>query len=67
MYSKSNGGKYTKNAMTQPNGVWEGTIHFLPNFRIFRAILAFSKSSLIFKWPKSEEISIGDFFQYHHV
>ncbi len=32
-----------------------------------RQFYAFSKFSLIFKWPKSEETSIGDFFQHHHV
>ncbi len=28
---------------------------------------AFSKFSLIFKWPKSQETSIGDFLQHRHV
>ncbi len=46
MYSKSNGGQYTKNTMAQPNGIWGGgggggNIHFLPNFRFFAAILRF--------------------------
>ncbi len=67
MYSKSNVGQYMKNTMAQPNGVWEGNIYFLPKFRFLRQFYAFSIFSLIFKWPKSEETSIGDFFQEHHV
>ncbi len=60
-------GQYTKNIMAQPNGVWEGYIHFLPNSRFLLQFYAFSKFLLIFKWPKSEETSIGDFFQHHSL
>ncbi len=54
MYSKSNGGQYTKNATAQPNGVWEGNIHFLPNFRFFAAILRFFKIFTHFQMAKKE-------------
>ncbi len=40
-----------------------GSYSFFAEFQIFCSIFTLSsKFSLIFKWPKSEETSIGDFF-----
>ncbi len=61
MYSKSNGREYTENTVVQPNGVWEGNIHFCQISDFLWQFYAFSNFSLIFKWPKSEETSIGTF------
>ncbi len=52
MSTKSNGRPYTKSTMVQPNGIWEGNIHFLPNFRLFAAILRSFKIFAHFQMAK---------------
>ncbi len=41
--------------------------HFLPNFKFLQHFYAFFYIFAIFKWPKSEETSIGNLFHHRHV
>ncbi len=50
--------QYKKKTTAQPKSVWEGNIHFLPNFRFLGQFYPFSKFLLVFKWPKREETSV---------